>query len=354
MLIISILTWSLLLIATFAGNLEPSNAPTFQIITIVYPLILIFSIVLFFYWVLRRSKIAVIEIIILLVGISNLKDNFQISFDDQKTLNSDGIDILSYNVQGFSKGTIDGKINTKENVIDFLSNKNTDILLFQEFHSRSHNLYEPLKEVRDQLGMISYFYESYFSPKYDNLTGMAIYSKYEAVGKGKLKFDGSRTFGIYTDLLIHNDTVRVFNIHLASTKLSSGNLEFVTNPENIENNTIKDQSASIYGKLIHAYELREKQTNYLAEVIEKCRYKIILAGDFNDTPSSWTYKQISNKLTDAFVKKGNGFSPTYAGPIPYLRIDYIFTDEHFTIEEYGRDIIKESDHFPIYSTISVN
>lgn len=351
---VNILIWVLLLISSFAGYFSPSKYPALQLTTIIYPILLLLTTVFFIYWLIIRSKISFIPLLIILIGAQNLKSNFQITFGESETQNNSEIDIISYNVQGFSKGTLSGKINTSDKVLDFLLNHSSDILILQEFHSKNRNLYEPLKEVRDTLGMKSYYYESYNNPKFDNLTGLVIYSKYEAVGKGRLKFDGSRTFGIYTDLLIGNDTIRVCNIHLASTNLSSSNLDFVTNPESSPDNTLTDQSANIYHKLSRAYTLREKQTKHLIDLIQNTPYKIILAGDFNDTPSSWAYKQFVSHFQDAFVEKGNGFSPTYAGPIPYLRIDYLFSCNDFEVRKYERIILKESDHYPISTTLMLN
>jgi len=74
---------------------------------------------------------------------------------------------------------------------------------------------------------------------------------------------------------------------------------------------------------------------------------VILAGDFNDTPVSYSYRQIANELDDTFVDEGKGLGQTHAQMLPLLRIDYIFhsktlqTIEHKTINK------DYSDHFPI-------
>ena len=100
-----------------------------------------------------------------------------------------------------------------------------------------------------------------------------------------------------------------------------------------------------------AYLLREMQVKYLMKVLEQTRHKVIMAGDFNDTPSSWVYKNVSKDLTDAFVSKGIGLSPTYAGPLPFLRIDYILVDQGYDVTYYSRHKFENSDHYPISAVI---
>ncbi|MBL4655878.1 MAG: hypothetical protein JKY33_08665 [Bacteroidia bacterium] len=71
-----------------------------------------------------------------------------------------------------------------------------------------------------------------------------------------------------------------------------------------------------------------------------------MCGDFNDTPSSYAYEQISKHLTDNFDKGNFGLGATYAGELP-IRIDYILNSKSITATK--QQIIKEkfSDHYPL-------
>lgn len=265
----------------------------------------------------------------------------------------DQIKILSYNVQQFGEQINNqSSITTKSEIINFLLDQNADIVCLQEYHSANDQLYQPLKEIRDTLNADTYYYESYFNPKYNQLSGLVTFSKYKVINTGKLKFTGSRTFGIYTDVVVNNDTIRIFNIHLASIKLKPEDLDFVVNQEADNSDDLKSQTTDIYLKLIQAYLHREKQLKYLINEFKSTKYEIILCGDFNDTPSSWIYKQLGQYLTDTFVNKGTGIGRTYAGPLPFLRIDYILTGNNFTINGFTRHNLKKSDHFPISAIIT--
>ena len=97
---------------------------------------------------------------------------------------------------------------------------------------------------------------------------------------------------------------------------------------NIEQDEVAG-SISILRKLKSAFVKRAKQVDALHEYISKSPYPVILCGDFNDTPTSYTYHTVRGGLRDAFVDSGTGMSGTYAGKLPSFRIDYILYDKKF-------------------------
>lgn len=352
---INIVAGIILILSTLAGSIPPSQNSWIQAFGLIYPMILIVNLIFLIYWIISKSKLAFFTLIIILIGYNNIFNNFQISLFNSSENEANQVELLSYNVQNFKER--DRKTYnpaTKHKIINFLIETDADIICLQEYHSTNTNLYEPLKEIRDTLGVETYYYESYFNPKYNQLSGLVIFSKYKAVNKGKLKFQGSRTFGIYTDIIINMDTVRIFNIHLASIKLIPEDIDFVVNPEADNSEELKSHYSNIYNKLIQAYQLREKQLKILIEKIESTEHRIILCGDFNDTPSSWVYNQILNYLGDTFFEKGTGIDRTYAGPLPFLRIDYILTGDEISTCGFTRHNLKQSDHYPISAIVEIN
>ena len=59
-------------------------------------------------------------------------------------------------------------------------------------------------------------------------------------------------------------------------------------------------------------------------------------------------------MKNAFDEKGTGIGRTFYGISPTLRIDNIFTDERFRIDQYVRIKKKLSDHFPIIADLYLN
>jgi endonuclease/exonuclease/phosphatase family metal-dependent hydrolase len=74
---------------------------------------------------------------------------------------------------------------------------------------------------------------------------------------------------------------------------------------------------------------------------------VIVAGDFNDTPVSYSYRKIRKGLNDAFVSSGYGAGFTYKGNYPPNRIDYILYDNALECRQFSITKVKYSDHYPI-------
>jgi endonuclease/exonuclease/phosphatase family metal-dependent hydrolase len=340
-----------LILSVLAGHISISSSSIIQVFGLIYPILTIINLIFLFFWIFTKSKLLFFPILLILVGYGNVFNNFQITIFNQINKQPHQIKVLSYNVQNFKYNNNNSYLETKNNIVNFLINEKPDIVCLQEYHSVSNLFYKPLKDIRDSLGASTYYYESYFNRKNNQLSGLVIFSRYKVINKGKLKFHGSRTYCVYTDVIINMDTVRIFNTHLASTRLNPEDIDFVVKPEAEGSEALKNRSTQIYHKLAQAYQLREKQLYYLLNEIKSTPYNIILCGDFNDTPSSWIYKQLANNLQDTFVEKGIGISNTYAGPLPLLRIDYILTSDNIKTCGYKRYDIKKSDHYPISAII---
>jgi endonuclease/exonuclease/phosphatase family metal-dependent hydrolase len=96
---------------------------------------------------------------------------------------------------------------------------------------------------------------------------------------------------------------------------------------------------------------RADQAKSIREHIEQASIPVIVCGDFNDTPVSYTYHVIAKGMHNTFVEKGYGYSSTYSGIFPNIPIDYILVDTSFNVLSYKVIKEKQSDHFPVISNI---
>jgi len=53
------------------------------------------------------------------------------------------------------------------------------------------------------------------------------------------------------------------------------------------------------------------------------------------------------------LKKGFGIGRTFSSLSPTLRIDYIFADKHFKINQFRRLVRKLSDHYMIAADVEL-
>jgi endonuclease/exonuclease/phosphatase family metal-dependent hydrolase len=176
--------------------------------------------------------------------------------------------------------------------------------------------------------------------------GLVIFSNYPVVNRGQVPFENEvNNFCIYVDVLVGSDTVRIYNAHLQSFRLKKKSLELFD--ENIDMNEIQNESKPLFIQLYRSSLKRSQQVNVLAAHIESCKFKVILTGDFNDTPISYTYNRLTRSLADSFQDAGNGIGSTYRGPLLGLRIDYVLHSEGIQAIEYKTSEAGFSDHHPV-------
>jgi len=153
------------------------------------------------------------------------------------------------------------------------------------------------------------------------------------------------------------DTIRIYNLHLESIRFGNDDYSFysqLTDPDK-DATPIKEGSKRMIWKMRKAFMLRSKQVHQLARHVKASPYPVILAGDFNDTPSSYTYHQLTTDLSDAYKEAGEKFMEgTYSGKLPSFRIDYILHSKEFHTLSYKKFDVDLSDHFPIAATMVFN
>ncbi|HFB61362.1 MAG TPA: hypothetical protein ENJ69_00080 [Bacteroidetes bacterium] len=334
----------MMLLAYLAQKEAPSQHTAVAVFGLVYPVLLLANLFFIAFWLLQKNSRWLLSLLILLVGFSHLKTNLNFSFHlRQNNPGPTAIKVMSYNVQGFARSNRAAyNPEIKKGILTFLAKQNPDILCLQEYSGKKRDLF------RRKNNKNAYFH-SYYTQKGSKNTGLVIVTRYKIFQKGFLKFKNYRTFGIFSDIVAGNDTLRVINVHLASISLEQDDLDLLSNPPSSrwKKQNVTNHFADIYHKLQRAFRLRERQLSRVIRTIQTSPWPVVLCGDFNDTPSSWAYHRIATLLTDAFVEKGTGLGATYAGPLPFLRIDYLFAGKKYKVLSYQKYNLRFSDHYPV-------
>ncbi len=123
--------------------------------------------------------------------------------------------------------------------------------------------------------------------------------------------------------------------------------------DNFDTENIKGTTMHFSRKLGSAYRIRAKQADMVEEEIAKSPYPVMVVGDFNDLPGSYTYSTIRGKMQDAFVDNGFGLGWTFSDSVLKFRIDHILHDEALEIKSFKLDNKAQgSDHFPLFCKVS--
>ncbi len=242
-------------------------------------------------------------------------------------------------------------------ILTSLSEENPDILCLQEFYtSEQVGDFNNIDTVTNLITAKNHHVEYTTTLRKQDHWGIATFTKYPIIKKGKIEFNTrSNNICIYTDVLIKSDTVRIYNMHLQSISFSKANYKFIdaVKQDSVDAQNEVEESKNILRRIKRAFVKRALQADVIALHIANCKYKVIVCGDFNDTPASYVYNTIRGDLKDAFIESGSGFEQTYAGKFPRFRIDYILHSEEFTSKNYHHLPETITDHYPIISYISL-
>jgi endonuclease/exonuclease/phosphatase family metal-dependent hydrolase len=265
---------------------------------------------------------------------------------------SEGVKIMSYNVRIFDNFKWSGKENSGQMLLDFVAGEKPDIICFQEFMVKSLGDFG-IFSIKRKLGNTPYSHTKYSSEGLGKKVGLAIFSKYPIINKGGEFFPGKGQLYIFTDLIIKNDTVRLFNIHLESNHFNQKQVNLIDSLIASDPRDNKSEYIDILKRMKRAYLVRAGQADQIRDAIEESPYPVLVAGDFNDTPVSYTYNTISRRLDDAFVSSGKGIGATYKEFMLPLRIDYILHDKNISSWGYTKHNVDFSDHKPIHAVLDI-
>jgi endonuclease/exonuclease/phosphatase family metal-dependent hydrolase len=303
-------------------------------------------------WIILLKKEFLISLIAILIGINNLNNFLPLRLGKTNTKgyikeSPHQIKILSYNVRLFNIYEWLSDPGTNQGILNFIKSEHPDIICLQEFYTSSKKNYQP-ERIKNFLLETPYNYIHYsFKNGKNSGYGIATFSRYPIIKQGTISFEKTTNEAIFTDILIKNDTVRIYNNHLQSVQLKRSNYSFLDTLKLKYDDQQIREIRDISLRMKTAYILRSRQVDAISDHIKSSPYPVIVCGDFNDTPVSYSYRKMRKGLKDAFISSGQGTGSTYQGIFPYFRIDYIFHDKHFKPLLFEKVEARLSDHYPI-------
>lgn len=302
-------------------------------------------------WIYKRKKIFILSLLTILIGWNYIGTYIQVNSKNksQETEESaQAFRILSYNVRLFDLYEWNEKEDTQGEIFDFINSGQFDIICFQEYFTKNSGRLTKRK-IQKKLEGKYYTHIDYTIENQNYNYGIATYSRFPIVNRGVINFRNSSNSSIYTDVLINEDTIRVFNNHLQSIRFNKNNYSFITNSKALRDDERIREIKDISFRLRDAFIKRASQADILAKHIENSPYPVIVSGDFNDVPVSYTYKKMKKNLNDSFIEAGSGIGNTYMGKFPSFRIDFIFHSKELKCKKFDIPRIQLSDHYPVTS-----
>ena len=333
----------LLIAVGYSDHISPVDHPSLACLGLTFPFFIVANLLMLLVLLLFKWQRAWVPILGFALAYVPIRTFMPLHISQEQPENS--LKILSYNVCGYGgnykyeKGV--------DTVANYIRHIDADIVCLQEDHGGKGG--NPVKALAE---IYPYNDTTQLTPTgvpFVNCVG--IHSRYPIIRKERLPFDSQSNGSVAYFLQLDSDTLLVINNHLESTHLS-------TNDRNRYKQVIKGdmkrdsaevEARFIIDKLGGAMAKRAPQAEIVSEYIAAhSQYPIIVCGDFNDTPISYTRLTVSKNLTDCFVESGCGLGLSYNQKGFNLRIDHIMCSNHF--EPYNcrvDDKMDASDHYPI-------
>ena len=339
-----------LLLACLCSFINPKTIWWMGFFGLAYKYLLAANLCFVIFWAFSRKKIyVVISILTILAGWTYLGKHMQIfekEIPEEKL--SESFKVISFNIQGFEQMNNVQPNGETLNMFDFFRDEAPDIICMQEFvisPRRDLDMETIVKKLENML------YSHIEMPR--GTFGIATLSKFPIINKRLVYADNTTNACMFSDIVIDNDTIRVYNIHLKSVGFNTDERHLLDNVVRREYDRSDLRTArSILRNLKGASFERANQVEILTSHIAQSPYPVIVCGDFNDPPASFSYRKVRGNLKDAFIEAGSGRSTTYnIGKIASLRIDYILFSDVFDAYDYKSPRVHVSDHFPVISRL---
>ena len=231
----------------------------FYIIDLFYPFIIISNILFFLYWIIRYKWP-----FILFIPFTFFLNNWSLIYNFPSNViknSNNSVKIMSYNVRLFNKYSWIKNIDIPNKILRFIDSKKPDVICFQEY------------SVKDAPNFFEYPHKFIHKTRSGGNSGLAIFSKYKIVNQGFINFEDSNNGAIFSDIIIKNDTTRIYNIHLESLRMNFSD----------KNKLSIDESNDIPLKLNRVFDKQVNQVELFQTFDKKNIYPTIICSDINNS-----------------------------------------------------------------------
>ena len=332
-----------LVLTYFVPHVNPSRVWFFPVLGLAAPITYVAAVILMLYWIIRwRWLRAGVMIVIVAVGFFKVslfwRPDIRRVYEEAEGSGRGTFKVMTYNVRSFYGENGHSSV---EDILRLIDEQDPDIICLQEFNAR-------LAARSEEFSLLEEKYESAgfgrtAAPDSMYEAPLAILSKFRILRSRTLLTPAS---SVWADVLVGDDTVRVFNNHLHSTAINAADNEYITEHRFLSDTARETKIRSIVERLRENSVLRAAQVDSIARVVGETRTRRIICGDFNDTPMSYVYRTMARGSRDAFRVCGSGYSHTFRGFFNTLRIDYVLSRglEPVTYETLP---VEYSDHHPV-------
>lgn len=348
MRILSIIVFLLTILSAFGGRFNPDFFTTPALLSLILPYLAITTLLLTVFWAVSRKIIfTALGVITLVICMDPLSQAMPLATGRLPEKGEETFKVISWNVlhtEDLRKPDYPGN-----RAVEFMINSGADVIGLAELRNFSATEFQKAsKELLDSLDK-AYPYRAGL-----NTTDLKVLSKYpvtridfpQRTGAGEQRFDFFKiNFPEGKELIL-------CMVHLFSYNLSDEERNVVTEIKSVKGakESMKEFKGSILSKMRAAFQRRAINSAALREAINEINPEtpLIVCGDFNDVPTSWSYNLIrGTDMRDAYSETNIGPAFTYNLHLFYFHIDQMLYRGDIKALNLKVGKINTSDHYPL-------
>ncbi len=316
----------------WASVTNPAEVKYLALFSLTLPFAIIINICFILFWLFSSRKWRLLlSVLVLALCHKPAGAVFGLNFGTEQDMTQgvNRVKVMSWNAHGMGIHNRPRDKQFDENLVQFIKEENADILCLMEYPTPRNDF---MNKVTERIIANGKYKDFRF--KDDNVLskivflGTAIFSRYPLKNFVPHRLS-EYIYMLQADAdLPGGQRVRMFFVHLNTFGLSDKDKDYIENVKasgKVSDQDI-DSSKSFMTKLNNGYVRRSGETDIAVKIIAQSPYPVLVCGDMNDLPGSYTYTQMRGTLNDVFLEKGRGWGRTYNRLFPTLRIDHMFYD----------------------------
>ena len=331
-----------MLLVGYSDRLDPASHPLLSTMGMAVPFFLLVNLAFLFFWLVFKWRMVWISVVGFVCAYVPI--NIYMPLHTKQNIPEGAFKLVSYNVcsyggnykydQGF------------ETVLKYLVEEQPDIICLQEdvdtWRRYVFQEYQKHWAYNDTVVIVN-------SPQSFNALG--IHTRFPIIKRERIEYSSLANGSVAWWLKMDDDTLVVVNNHFESCHLNDNDraqYRQIIKGE-LSGDSARSESKLLLIKLAEANAVRSKQIKAVLHYVEGCgQYPVIVCGDFNDSPISYSRHAMAERLTDCFCETGRGVGLSYNQKAFSFRIDHIFCSRQ--LQPYNckvDDKMDASDHYPI-------